>query len=131
MTAPAATAEAPPARSLPGASNPALVQLGIVAVALVIAYVVLGPALDGGVTCMGSRRAWPDLNRLPWSGEQLHRALQASCESAGLTVRNLAPRYDVDVPGDLRRLCRDLATDARPARRALYRVLASLGYSRA
>lgn len=93
--------------------------------------VVLGPALDGGVTCMGSRRAWPDLNRLPWSGEQLHRALQASCESAGLTVRNLAPRYDVDVPGDLRRLCSDLATDARPARRALYRVLASLGYSRA
>ena len=44
MTAPAATAEAPPARSLPGASNPALVQLGIVAVALVVAFVVLGPA---------------------------------------------------------------------------------------
>jgi branched-chain amino acid transport system permease protein len=44
MTAPAATAEAPPARSLPGASNPALIQLGIVAVALAVAFVVLGPA---------------------------------------------------------------------------------------
>lgn len=92
--------------------------------------VVLGPALDGGVTCMGSRRAWPDLAALPWSGELLHTTLQASCESAGLTVRNLAPRYDVDVPGDLHRLCADLATDARPARRALYRALATLGYCR-
>jgi branched-chain amino acid transport system permease protein len=44
MTAPAATAESPPARSLSPASNPALVQLGIVAVALVIAFAVLGPA---------------------------------------------------------------------------------------
>jgi branched-chain amino acid transport system permease protein len=42
MTAPAATAEAPPARSLRGASSPALVQFGIVAVALVIAFAVLG-----------------------------------------------------------------------------------------
>ena len=44
MTAPAATAEAPPARSLRGAASPALVQLGIVAVALVVAFLVLGPA---------------------------------------------------------------------------------------
>jgi len=44
MTAPTATAEAPPARSLSPASNPALIQLGIVAVALVIAFLVLGPA---------------------------------------------------------------------------------------
>ncbi|HYN48319.1 MAG TPA: branched-chain amino acid ABC transporter permease, partial [Candidatus Nanopelagicales bacterium] len=44
MTAPAATAEAPPARSLAGASSQALVQLAIVAVALVVAFVVLGPA---------------------------------------------------------------------------------------
>ncbi|MBL8200232.1 MAG: DUF2064 domain-containing protein [Chromatiales bacterium] len=93
--------------------------------------VVLGPALDGGVTCMGSRRAWPDLAALPWSGAHLHAALQACCESAGLTVHNLATRYDVDVPGDLQRLCVDLAADTRPARRALYRALATLGYCRA
>lgn len=90
--------------------------------------VVLGPALDGGVTYMGSRRAWPDLTALPWSGERLHAALQACCEAGGLTVRNLGTRYDVDVADDLRRLGADLAADARPARRALYRALASLGY---
>jgi branched-chain amino acid transport system permease protein len=44
MTAPAATAEAPPSRSLRGAASPALVQFGIVAVALVIAFAVLGAA---------------------------------------------------------------------------------------
>jgi branched-chain amino acid transport system permease protein len=44
MTAPAATAEAPPARSLAGGSVQALVQLAVVAAALVIAFVVLGPA---------------------------------------------------------------------------------------
>lgn len=93
--------------------------------------VVLGPALDGGVTCMGSRCAWPRLESLPWSSEHLHAALQACCESAGRSVRNLAPRYDVDVPADLHRLCADLATDARPARRTLYRALATLGYCRA
>lgn len=90
--------------------------------------VVLGPALDGGVTCLGSRRPWPDLSTLPWSSTDLHAALQASCVRAGLTVHNLAPRYDVDVPDDLRRLCADLAADPRPARRALCQALASLGY---
>jgi branched-chain amino acid transport system permease protein len=42
MTAPAATAEAPPARSLPGPSSQVLVQFGIVAVALVAAFLILG-----------------------------------------------------------------------------------------
>ena len=93
--------------------------------------VVLGPALDGGVTCMGSRCAWPDLTALPWSGEHLHAALQACCEAGGLSVQNLGTRYDVDVADDLRRLGTDLAADARPARRALYRALATLGYCRA
>ncbi len=101
------------------------------AAALATHDVVLGPALDGGVTCMGSRCPWPDLAGLPWSGDRLHAALQASCDSAGLTVCNLEPRYDVDVPADLHRLAADLAADARPGRRALYRALASLGYSRA
>ena len=90
--------------------------------------VVLGPALDGGVTCLGSGQAWPELAHLPWSGTALHAALESVCERAGHTVRNLPPRYDVDVPADLRRLCTDLTADARPARRALYRTLCSLGY---
>ena len=93
--------------------------------------VVLGPALDGGVTCLGSRHAWPALAHLPWSGTALHTALQSVCESAGRTVQNLLPRYDVDVPADLRRLCSDLGADTRPARRALYHTLCTLGYCRA
>ena len=90
--------------------------------------VVLGPALDGGVTCLGSRQPWPDLASLPWSSTELHATLQSRCERAGLTVRNLTTRYDVDVPADLARLCADLADDTRPARRALYQALRSLGY---
>jgi hypothetical protein len=109
----------------------AAADYGEAARALASHDVVLGPALDGGVTCMGSRCAWPELGRLPWSGARLHAALQAACESAGLAVRNLEPRYDVDVSGDLRRLCADLAADTRPARRALYRALGTLGYCRA
>jgi glycosyltransferase A (GT-A) superfamily protein (DUF2064 family) len=91
--------------------------------------VVLGPALDGGVTCLGSRQAWPDLASLPWSSTELHATLQSLCERAGLTVHNLPPRYDVDIPADLTRLCADLAVDTRPGRLALYRALRSLGYS--
>lgn len=90
--------------------------------------VVLGPALDGGVTCLGSRQPWPPLSSLPWSSERLHGALQSVCQQAGLTVCNLEPRYDIDVPADLGRLATDLATDCRPARRALYAALCSLGY---
>ncbi len=90
--------------------------------------VVLGPALDGGVTCMGSRHAWPPLDELPWSTAHLHAALQSICEQAGLDVANIATRYDIDVVGNLFRLAADLRTDLRPARRALYRALQSLGY---
>ena len=90
--------------------------------------VVLGPALDGGVTFLGSRSAWPNLENLPWSGTELHATLQSLCERAGLTVHNLRPRYDVDVPADLGRLCADLASDDRPARLALYQAVRSLGY---
>ncbi len=90
--------------------------------------VVLGPALDGGVTCLGSRQPWPSLTNLPWGSGQLHDALQSACQRSGMTVQNLEPRYDIDVPADLGRLCADLATDRRPARRALYQSVRSLGY---
>lgn len=90
--------------------------------------VVLGPALDGGVTCLGSRRPWPSLAQLPWETGLLHDALKSACERSGLSVQNIRLRYDIDVSADLRRLCADLATDWRPARRALYQSLCSLGY---
>ncbi len=90
--------------------------------------VVLGPALDGGVTCLGSRQPWPSLTNLPWSSELVHDALRSVFPQSGMTVHNLEPRYDIDVPADLGRLCADLVTDSRPARRALYQALRSLGY---
>jgi glycosyltransferase A (GT-A) superfamily protein (DUF2064 family) len=90
--------------------------------------VVLGPALDGGVTCLGSRQPWPPLQELPWGRELLHDALRSACQRSGMTVQDLEPRYDIDVPADLGRLCTDLATDGRPARRVLYEALRGLGY---
>lgn len=96
--------------------------------ALVRNPIVLGPALDGGVTCMGSRVGWPPLEKLPWSTANLHAALQSKCEQAGAKVENIATRYDIDILADLPRLAIDLQTDERPARRALYRALKSLGY---
>jgi len=95
---------------------------------LAVHDVVLGPALDGGVTCLGSRKPWPTLTHLPWSSERLHLALQSACREAGMSVCNLEPRYDIDLPADLDRLCADLATDWRPARRVLYQALCGLGY---
>lgn len=113
-----------------GSDAPALLPADYVAArqALSRSTVVLGPALDGGVTCMGSRRDWPPLEELPWSTGDLHAALQSECERAGFKVENIATRYDIDVVTDLPRLAADLRADDRPARRALYRALASLGY---
>jgi rSAM/selenodomain-associated transferase 1 len=93
--------------------------------------VVLAPALDGGVTLMGARCAWPALDGLPWSSDQLHAALRSHCLAQGLGVTDLPMTYDVDVAHDLRRLGTDLRNDQRPARRNLYRKLCSLGYSTA
>lgn len=91
--------------------------------------VALQPARDGGVTLMGSRRPWPALADLRWGTTWLHRDLDARCRSAGRSVATLPLRYDVDVHADLARLARDLASDPRPARRALFRKLAGLGYA--
>jgi rSAM/selenodomain-associated transferase 1 len=91
--------------------------------------VVLAPALDGGVTLMGARCAWPALGGLPWSSDHLHAALRKHCIAEGLGVTELPMTYDVDVAADLRRLGTDLRNDQRPARRNLYRKLCGLGYS--
>jgi glycosyltransferase A (GT-A) superfamily protein (DUF2064 family) len=83
------------------------------------ADVVLGPAADGGVTLMGARVPWPDLADLPWGSAGLGAALDRRCRARGLGVHELDLQYDVDEAAILPRLYRDLARDARPARRAL------------
>lgn len=87
--------------------------------ALDTADVVLGPALDGGVTLMGANEAWPALDALPWSTEQLGSALATICEQHGRRVHNLEPRADVDVAADLERAEQILGSDTRPARQRL------------
>lgn len=81
--------------------------------------VVLGPARDGGVVLMGARLRWPALEALDWSGPRLGRQLAELCRQRGWRVATLAPRDDIDTLDDLLRLERELANDARPARRRL------------
>jgi hypothetical protein len=89
---------------------------------------VFSPALDGGVTLMAARRAWPPLAGLPWSSAALYRELRAVCDGAGWLTQEIAAHRDIDVAADLPPLCADLARDERPARQALYRWLRGLGY---
>ncbi len=96
-------------------------------IALDHADVVLGPAEDGGVTLMGARVPWPDIADLPWSTADLGEALDRHCRAQGLGVARLATQYDVDEAQLLPRLHRDLAHDARPARRALREWLQANG----
>jgi len=88
---------------------------------------VLGPAEDGGVTLMASRKSWPDLTALPWSSPDLGSELELICMEAGHTVYLLEPRYDIDRSTDLPKLREDLRGDSRPARMKLCRWLEETG----
>lgn len=77
------------------------------------------PARDGGVTLLGSRKAWPELAALPWETAHLAGALTDCCEFAGLTLTRLSKGYDVDHREDLLDAAADLRNDNRPARRSL------------
>jgi glycosyltransferase A (GT-A) superfamily protein (DUF2064 family) len=80
--------------------------------------VVLGPALDGGVVLMGSRRTWPDLEPLPWSTAALGDALARTCAARGDRISWQPALADVDVATDLQAAGAALDGDPRPARRA-------------
>ncbi len=87
--------------------------------ALDTADVVIGPALDGGVTLMGANAPWPALDALPWSTNQLGTALATLCKQHGRRVDHLEPGADVDVAADLERAGQALGSDTRPARQRL------------
>ena len=89
--------------------------------------VVLIPAVDGGVTLMGSRVAWPYLGELPWGGSTLGDALQACCREHGLSVLRKLHSYDVDEASDLLTARVALVGDKRPARRRLRDLLLTVG----
>jgi uncharacterized protein len=85
--------------------------------------VVLGPAVDGGVVLMATRKPWPSLQDLPWSTETLREALVERVTHAGMTIAMLEPRADIDSVAGLRAARLELVNDRRPARRSLHRWL--------
>ncbi|MBL4801416.1 MAG: DUF2064 domain-containing protein [Emcibacter sp.] len=91
--------------------------------ALTDSDVILSPALDGGVTLMGTDKGWPDMTDLPWSTEKLGAELEKLCGERGDQVKHIMPSYDIDVEADLLRLYQDLSCDLRPARQNLYGLL--------
>jgi hypothetical protein len=110
-----------------GADCPALdlVYLARADIALGRADAVLGPAVDGGVVLMGSRKPWPDIANLAWSTPRLHDDLTERLRGRGWTIATLATLRDVDEPADLAIVAQDLAGDTRPARIALVEWLRS------
>lgn len=80
---------------------------------------VLIPAEDGGVTLLGSARAWPTLSTLPWETAELGAALEQCCRRVGWQVCTPDQGHDIDTWPDLRNALPLLRQDARPARQAL------------
>lgn len=105
-----------------GSDHPTLPPARIEAAfrALTTAEVAIGPSEDGGYYLIGlSRPAWPRaaelFRRIPWSTPRVLARTRAAVARLGLSTRELAPWYDVDVPRDLARLRRDLSLDSRTA----------------
>jgi hypothetical protein len=75
--------------------------------------VVLGPAEDGGYYLIGAGRALPEIFQgIAWGTDKVMRQTLARLERAGARAALLPPWHDVDRPGDLERLRREL--DASP-----------------
>ncbi|MDG1462793.1 MAG: DUF2064 domain-containing protein, partial [Gammaproteobacteria bacterium] len=75
--------------------------------------VALAPATDGGVTLLGIKDSWPELEKLPWGTSKLCEALVTKCTAAGLSVGFIDTYSDVDTVDDLFRLRHSLAKDPR------------------
>lgn len=90
--------------------------------ALGAADACLGPTADGGYWAVGvRRRAWPRASRLfdgiPWSTPDVADETLARAEEAGVDLRLVSAWYDVDEPGDLDRLRRDVSDGSATAGR--------------
>lgn len=65
------------------------------------ADVVFGPSDDGGYVLIAARCTRPDmLGQVEWGSEQALAQSMAAVRKAGLSIATLAPRWDVDEPGD-------------------------------
>jgi glycosyltransferase A (GT-A) superfamily protein (DUF2064 family) len=108
-----------------------LAYLGQAAAALNDHDSVLGPARDGGVVLMGTRRPWPSLGDLAWSTASLHAELLLRLREQPMTLTELPELADVDDVKDLELAAQQLVADRRPARKALLGWLQQLQTQRA
>lgn len=72
---------------------------------------VLGPATDGGYYLIGADRAALDrrlFEQIPWSTPVVFEETRRRCRERGVEPYILPPGHDVDSPGDLERLTRQI-----------------------
>jgi rSAM/selenodomain-associated transferase 1 len=75
------------------------------------ADVVLGPGEDGGYYLIGMKQPHPKLfSGIPWSTDAVLSQTAAAVEQLGLRLHRTPTWYDVDLPSDVLRLHRELAT---------------------
>jgi uncharacterized protein len=105
-----------PSAAAVGSDHPTLPvgRLGEVFAALDASDAAVVPAEDGGYCAIGlSARAASCLGELfrdvPWSTDEVLATTLVRMRQAGLSCRRLESFYDVDRPGDLERLRRDLS----------------------
>jgi len=95
--------------------------LNEVCLALETHDIALVPSGDGGVSLMAGRKAWPDLQALPWSTPQLGEALMQLCRQQGLSVCPVGHCDDLDTLGDLQQLlCRWQGMALTPEQQVLF-----------
>jgi rSAM/selenodomain-associated transferase 1 len=91
-----------------GTDCPALTADHLVAAAAALrngAEVVVLPVEDGGYALIGTRMPQPSLfDAMPWSMAQVMAETRRRIVAAGLSLHELPPLWDVDVPADLDRL---------------------------
>lgn len=86
------------------------------AAALATHDAVLIPAEDGGYVLIGMRRPIPDVFRqVMWSTPQVLEQTRTRLRESGASWQELAPLWDVDVPGDWHRLQRLQPASIGPA----------------
>ncbi len=69
--------------------------------------VVLGPTEDAGYYLLGARKMVAELfSDIPWGGPQVLPMTRQRIENLGMQCRELATRWDVDRPEDVKRLKR-------------------------
>ncbi len=95
------------------------------------AQVVLGPARDGGyyLIAAAARALSRELfEGVPWSTDGVLEATLERCRRLGLRPCFLPPADDVDTPGDLARLARELAGGSGPECPRTRGLLATWGH---